>query len=67
MAVGNDTYLLNCFICLGSPGTLLTKHGAGPDSNAWVQSKRQRVIGARAELWAGNGAGLPGQGGKGEF
>lgn len=46
---------------------LLTKHGAGPDSNAWVQSKRQRVIGARAELWAGNGAGLPGQGGKGEF
>lgn len=43
------------------------KHGAGPDSNIWVQSKRQPVIGARVELRAGNGVGLPGQGGGGEF
>lgn len=43
------------------------KHGAGPDSNTWVQSKRQQVIGARGELRAGNSVGFPGQGGEGEF
>lgn len=67
MAVGNDTYLLDCFICLGSPGMLLMKHREGPDSKTSVQSPRQQAIGAIAELQAGNGVGFTGQGGEGEF
>lgn len=50
-AVGNKSYLFNCFICLGCPDKLLAKHGAVSNPNTWVQSKRQQVpIGDRAEL-----------------
>lgn len=39
--------------------------GVGSNSNPRVQRKRWEVLAARAELWAGSGIGLPGQGDKG--
>lgn len=62
-AVGNGTFIYLWRISRNAA----VIHGVGPNSNPWVQSKRWEVVAARAELRAGGGISLPGQGDKGEF